>query len=243
MADWIDLLDPDAGRAPRGHRQGGPRPCLRAAARAHSASTTSRARGSRATTTTSSASSWSRSPSGRRTASTTRRSTHRHARAPGDGSQDAGATGTRSTSPRRWSRQNETTTSAVGVMVYRLVDHIAEYFLDLVDAIDDEIDELEDGIEDWPAAQVRERISDPAARPPARSSHGLADARRRSTGRGPADRHRRGPRGASRATSSSTSRTSTTSSCARSTGSTSRATCSRAPATTSRRRSPTTRTR
>ena len=47
----------------------------------------------------------------------------------------------------------------VGVMVYRIVDHIAEYFLDLVDAIDEEIDELEDGIEDWPAAQVRQRIS------------------------------------------------------------------------------------
>ncbi len=46
-----------------------------------------------------------------------------------------------------------------GVMVYRLVDQIAEYFLDLVDAIDEEIDELEDGIEDWPAAQVRRRIS------------------------------------------------------------------------------------
>ena len=46
-----------------------------------------------------------------------------------------------------------------GVMVYRLVDQIAEYFLDLVDALDDEIDELEDGIEDWPPSQVRQRIS------------------------------------------------------------------------------------
>jgi magnesium transporter len=46
-----------------------------------------------------------------------------------------------------------------GVMLYRLVDQIAEYFLDLVDAIDDEIDELEDGIDDWPSAQVRRRIS------------------------------------------------------------------------------------
>ena len=44
-------------------------------------------------------------------------------------------------------------------MVYRLVDQMAEYFLDLIDAIDDEIDELEDGIEDWPSAQVRQRIS------------------------------------------------------------------------------------
>jgi magnesium transporter len=47
-----------------------------------------------------------------------------------------------------------------GVIVYRLVDQIAEYFLDLVDALDDEIDELEDGIETWPAEQVRQRISD-----------------------------------------------------------------------------------
>jgi magnesium transporter len=46
-----------------------------------------------------------------------------------------------------------------GLMVYRLVDLIAEYFLDLVDALDDEIDELEDGIEQWPASQVRVRIS------------------------------------------------------------------------------------
>jgi magnesium transporter len=45
-------------------------------------------------------------------------------------------------------------------MVYRLVDLIAEYFLDLVDAIDDEIDELEDRIEEWPASQVRLRISE-----------------------------------------------------------------------------------
>ena len=47
----------------------------------------------------------------------------------------------------------------VGLIVYRLVDQIAEYFLDLVDAIDDEIDELEDGIEQWPATQIRTRIS------------------------------------------------------------------------------------
>jgi magnesium transporter len=47
-----------------------------------------------------------------------------------------------------------------GLMVYRLVDLIAEYFLDLVDALDDEIDELEDGIEEWPASQVRVRISE-----------------------------------------------------------------------------------
>jgi len=47
----------------------------------------------------------------------------------------------------------------VGLMVYRVADLIAEYFLDLIDALDDEIDELEDGIEQWPAAQIRSRIS------------------------------------------------------------------------------------
>jgi magnesium transporter len=46
-----------------------------------------------------------------------------------------------------------------GEMLYCIVDLIAEYFLDLVDAINDEIDELEDGIESWPANQVRTRIS------------------------------------------------------------------------------------
>ena len=47
-----------------------------------------------------------------------------------------------------------------GEMVYHLVDLIAEYFLDLVDALNDEIDELEDGIDRWPSSQVRSRISD-----------------------------------------------------------------------------------
>jgi magnesium transporter len=47
----------------------------------------------------------------------------------------------------------------VGAMAYRLVDSIAEYFLDLIDALDGEIDELEDGIERWTSAQIRGRIS------------------------------------------------------------------------------------
>jgi magnesium transporter len=49
--------------------------------------------------------------------------------------------------------------SRPGLMVYRLVDLIAEYFLDLVDALNDEIDELEDGIDVWTAEQIRRRIS------------------------------------------------------------------------------------
>jgi len=47
-----------------------------------------------------------------------------------------------------------------GMVVYYIVDMIAEDFLNLVDALDDEIDELEEGIETWPSSQVRGRISD-----------------------------------------------------------------------------------
>ena len=47
-----------------------------------------------------------------------------------------------------------------GHIVYRVVDLIAEDFLDLVDALNDEIDELEDGIDHWTSQQVRRRISD-----------------------------------------------------------------------------------
>jgi magnesium transporter len=46
-----------------------------------------------------------------------------------------------------------------GKMAHALVDLIAEYFLDLVDALNDEIDELEEGIESWRADQIRARIS------------------------------------------------------------------------------------
>jgi magnesium transporter len=47
-----------------------------------------------------------------------------------------------------------------GMILYRIVDLIAEDFLDLVDALNDEIDELEEGIETWPSAQVQGRISE-----------------------------------------------------------------------------------
>ena len=50
--------------------------------------------------------------------------------------------------------------SRAGVIFYRVVDLIAEDFLDLVDAINEEIDELEDGIDHWRPAQVSSRISD-----------------------------------------------------------------------------------
>jgi magnesium transporter len=47
-----------------------------------------------------------------------------------------------------------------GMMLYRLVDDIAEHYLDLVDSLDGEIDELEDNVETAPAAVTRNRLSE-----------------------------------------------------------------------------------
>jgi len=47
-----------------------------------------------------------------------------------------------------------------GMIAFFLVDDIAERYLDLLDALDDEIDELEEGIDAWPAEQTRRRISE-----------------------------------------------------------------------------------
>jgi len=47
-----------------------------------------------------------------------------------------------------------------GMMLYRLVNDIAERYLDLVDDLDGEIDQLEDSVETAPAAQVRSRLSE-----------------------------------------------------------------------------------
>jgi magnesium transporter len=49
---------------------------------------------------------------------------------------------------------------SAGMIAYRIVDDIAEQYLDLVDAVDGEIDELEDKVEDQPAAATRGRISE-----------------------------------------------------------------------------------
>ncbi|HKT43392.1 MAG TPA: magnesium transporter CorA family protein [Gaiellaceae bacterium] len=48
---------------------------------------------------------------------------------------------------------------SAGMMAYRLVDEIAERYLDLVDALDGEIDELEDKVEEQSAEATRTRIS------------------------------------------------------------------------------------
>jgi magnesium transporter len=49
---------------------------------------------------------------------------------------------------------------SAGMMFYRLVDDIAEHYLNLVDALDEEIDELEDSVETAPAAMTRVRLSE-----------------------------------------------------------------------------------
>ena len=46
------------------------------------------------------------------------------------------------------------------MVAYHLVDDIAERFLDLVDALGEEIDELEDGVDTWEPERIRRRISD-----------------------------------------------------------------------------------
>jgi magnesium transporter len=47
-----------------------------------------------------------------------------------------------------------------GMIVYRLLDEIAERYLDLIDDLDEEIDRLEDMVEQLPAEQTRTRISE-----------------------------------------------------------------------------------
>jgi len=45
-------------------------------------------------------------------------------------------------------------------VVHVVADEVAEAFLDLLDALDDEIEELEDGIDTWPAERIRTRIQE-----------------------------------------------------------------------------------
>jgi magnesium transporter len=51
-------------------------------------------------------------------------------------------------------------TDSTGMIAYRIVDAIAEAYLDLVDDVDGEIDELEDRVDDQPAEVTRQRISE-----------------------------------------------------------------------------------
>jgi magnesium transporter len=47
-----------------------------------------------------------------------------------------------------------------GVIAYYLIDEVAERYLDIIDLLDGEIDELESGIESWPNELVRKRLSE-----------------------------------------------------------------------------------
>jgi len=47
-----------------------------------------------------------------------------------------------------------------GMVAYQLVDDVAERYLDLIDELNNEIDELEDAIETWPGPRIRARLSD-----------------------------------------------------------------------------------
>jgi len=49
---------------------------------------------------------------------------------------------------------------STALVVYNLIDEIAERYLHLLDGVNEEIDELEAGIEDWPAERVRRRLAD-----------------------------------------------------------------------------------
>ncbi len=46
-----------------------------------------------------------------------------------------------------------------GMIAYYVVDQVAEQYLDLIDSLGDEVDELEDGIETWDGERIRARIS------------------------------------------------------------------------------------
>ena len=47
-----------------------------------------------------------------------------------------------------------------GKVVYYLFEDIAERYLDLVDGLDDEVDELEENITSWPSDRIRKRLSE-----------------------------------------------------------------------------------
>jgi magnesium transporter len=47
-----------------------------------------------------------------------------------------------------------------GKIVYHIVDEVAERYLDLLDGIDGEIDELEENVDAWPSQHIRKRLSE-----------------------------------------------------------------------------------
>ncbi|MDQ3163643.1 MAG: hypothetical protein M3Q92_12590, partial [Actinomycetota bacterium] len=49
---------------------------------------------------------------------------------------------------------------STGLVIYHLIDEVAERFLNLIDSLNAEIDELEEGIESWPDEQLRRRLAE-----------------------------------------------------------------------------------
>jgi len=47
-----------------------------------------------------------------------------------------------------------------GMIAYHLIDEVVEDYLDLIDAMSDEVEELDDHIENWTPQQIRRRIAD-----------------------------------------------------------------------------------
>ena len=47
-----------------------------------------------------------------------------------------------------------------GMIAYHLVDEVAERYLDLLDSIDEEVDELDAAVAEWPSERVQRRIAD-----------------------------------------------------------------------------------
>ena len=74
----------------------------------------------------------------------------------------------------------------VGELLYRLVDDVAASYLDVVVAVDAQIDELEDHLDDLPSDTVRRRVST--------LRHDLPHARRTVEPRGGAQDRRQAPR-------------------------------------------------
>ena len=133
-----------------------------------------------------------------------------------------------------------------GQIAFHLVDDVAERFLDLLDDVDEEIDELEENIDRWPAEKTRRRLSElrhdllhirKTLAPDRDAVREIVDGRVDVEGRRPFSKEVFPGR------SSACSQRPTTGSCARPNPSSTHATCFPRPATTSRLESRSTRTR
>ena len=58
-----------------------------------------------------------------------------------------------------WSAASTPAEESAGALLHRLIDDVAESFVSAVGAVDDEIDELEEHMEDWSPERVRGRVS------------------------------------------------------------------------------------